>query len=399
METTANPARRTPRLLVFLCYVGFISLGLPDGILGVAWPSIRRSFGLPLDALGAMFVVGTSGYLLSSLSAGKILRHMSVGLLLALSSLLTVASMVGYGLSPRWAVMVTLSFFSGFAGGAIDSGFNTFVATNLTNRHVNWLHAFWGVGASTGPMIATLVLNTGASWRWSYLVVAAIQSILVASFFLTLRQWDAAGHTPSPPTPSAPKPGGLFRRSAAWLSMGVFFAYCGVEATTGQWMYSVMVEGRGFAPLVAGTWISLYWTSLTAGRFLIGAMANRIDTTRLLRLAMAGALGGIGLLLTRLPALTLAGLALTGFSLAPIFPSMISITPRRFNAAHVPSMIGYQIGAATLGLAILPGLAGMLAKRAGLESVCVFLFALGLVMIALHEQVAGIRRTGAPETG
>ena len=373
-------------LLVLIAYIGFVSLGLPDSLLGVAWPSMRRTFGLPLDALGAVFLVGTLGYLLSSVNCGRILRRTGVGILLAGSSLLTVFAMLGYALSPRWAFFVAFSFVSGLAGGAVDAGLNTFAATNLSNRHMNWLHAFWGVGASTGPIVMTAILGSGAGWRWGYGVVASLQLVLVAGFFLTLKQWVVPGaeaaHEKLPPRSE------LLRLPEAWLSIALFFIYCGIETITGQWMYSVMVESRGVDPVRAGIWTSLYWGSLTAGRFLIGAIANHVETVRLVRWSMGAALCGAVLLLTRIPSLTLAGLALTGFSLAPIFPSLMSLTPRRFDARHVPRIIGYQVGAATVGIAALPTIAGVIARHAGLEMISVILAVLATVMIVLHEAMA-----------
>jgi fucose permease len=372
-------------LLILIVYVGFVSLGLPDSVLGVAWPSMRRTFGLPLDALGSVFLFGTCGYLISSVNSGRILRRIGVGLLLAGSSLLTVVCLLGYAISPSWAFFVALSFASGFAGGAVDAGLNTFAATNLSNRHMNWLHAFWGVGASTGPIIMTAILGIGAGWRWGYGIIAALQTILVAGYFLTLKQWTVPGEEPAR-VQALPRRD-LLRLPAAWLSMALFFFYCGVETITGQWMYSVMIESRSIAPVHAGVWVSLYWGSLTAGRFLIGSLANRVNTVRLVQWAMGGALCGVALLLTRSTTLTFTGLAVTGFSLAPIFPSLMSLTPSRFDARHVPRIIGYQVGCAAIGIAVLPALAGVLARRAGLEMICVLLLALATAMVVLHEMI------------
>ncbi len=377
-------------LLILIVYAGFISLGLPDSLLGVAWPSMRRTFGLPLDALGPVFLFGTLGYLISSMNCGRIIRHTGIGLLLAASSLLTVLVMLGCALSSRWCVFVALSFFSGFAGGAVDTGLNTFAATHLTNRHMNWLHAFWGVGASTGPMIMTAVLGMGVGWRWGYVTVAALQSALVAGYFLTLKQWSAPGSEPAHARPTPRKE--VLRLSAIWLSVTLFFVYCGIETITSQWMYSVMVESRGIDPVRAGAWTSLYWGSLTAGRFLIGSIANHVETVRLVRGSMSGAFCGAVLLFTGNTPLTFAGLALTGFSLAPIFPSLMSLTPARFDPRHVPRIIGYQVGAGSLGIALLPALAGVVARRAGLEAICATLVILTGAMFALHELI--VRRQG-----
>ena len=152
--------------VLLLAYVGFVSLGLPDSVIGVAWPSMRRAFGLPLDALGPYFVVATAGYFLSSFSSGRLVNRWGVGLVLAVSSLITALSLLGYALSPLWIIIVSLSFLGGLGAGAVDSGINTFAAVRFTNRHVNWLHACWGIGAATGPAIMSAVLKHGVSWRW-----------------------------------------------------------------------------------------------------------------------------------------------------------------------------------------------------------------------------------------
>jgi len=375
-------------LVMLLAFVGFISLGLPDSVLGVAWPWMRRTFGLPLDALAPYFLVGTAGYFLASFNSGKLVRRWGVGFVLAVSSLVTALSLLGYAISPAWWVIVALSFAGGLGAGAIDSGINTYAAIRFTPRHVNWLHACWGIGAATGPAIMTAVLGAGASWRWGYVAVMGILLALTLGFFATLRLWEIDGAAESGPA----APHARRRRSLAlpesWLGMGVFFVYCGIEASTGQWSYSLLVESRGVAPVRAGLCVSLYWGALTAGRFLIGAMANRVAPVRLLRVCMFGAAAGVALLAMPFGrGLAAAGLGLTGFSLAVIFPTLIAQTPGRFDAAHVPNVVGFQVAAASLGIATIPGLLGVVARRAGLESLPWLLLAATAVMIALHEAV------------
>src|SRR5215475_777443 len=173
------PAKRQAGiLLVALAYLGFVSIGLPDGLLGVAWPSIRASFGLSLDALGALLVMFTMGYLLSSFSSGRLLMHINVGSLLALSCLATAASLLGYALSPRWSMMVALGMLAGLGAGAIDAGLNTYAATHFSPRSVNWLHACYGVGATVGPLIMTSVLMADRPWQWGYGFVGVWQLLL-----------------------------------------------------------------------------------------------------------------------------------------------------------------------------------------------------------------------------
>jgi fucose permease len=187
-------------LLVVLAYVAFISLGLPDGLLGVAWPSMRGFFHLPLDALGALLVTFTTGYLLSSCSSGRILARVNVGSLLALSCLATAVSLLGYALTPWWGIMVALGGLSGLGAGAIDAGVNTYVATRYSPRMVNWLHACYGIGATSGPVIMTSVLTAGLPWQWGYGIVGMGQLVLALGFGLTRTWWPvatAASDTPA----------------------------------------------------------------------------------------------------------------------------------------------------------------------------------------------------------
>lgn len=381
-------------LTLLIAYVAFVSLGLPDSVIGVAWPSIRKALALPLDALGPYFLVGTAGYLLSSFNSGRIVARWGVGLVLAVSSLLTALSLLGYVLSATWPVIVGLSFLGGCGAGAIDSGINTFAAIRFTHRHVNWLHACWGIGAATGPAIMTGVLNTGASWRAGYVVIFGILLALTAGFFATLRLWKIdAGHE-AKEDPHARRRITLALPSA-WLSMAVFYVYCGIESSAGQWSYSLLVESRSIRPVTAGLWVSLYWASLTAGRFLVGSIANRVPPVRLLRLCMAGAAAGAALLALRVGHGTEAlGLGVTGFSLAAIFPTLIAQTPRRFDSAHIANAVGFQVAAASLGIATIPALVGVVARRLGLEIVPLFLVAAAGAMIVLHEAVVRLARPG-----
>ena len=381
--------------VLLLAYVGFVSLGLPDSVIGVAWPSMRRAFGLPLDALGPYFVVATAGYFLSSFSSGRLVNRWGVGLVLAVSSLITALSLLGYALSPLWIIIVSLSFLGGLGAGAVDSGINTFAAVRFTSRHVNWLHACWGIGAATGPAIMTAVLKHGVSWRWGYVVIMGILLALTLGFFATLHLWRIDDRENTKPEPHAPRRNTL-RLSETWLSIGIFFIYCGIEASTGQWSYSLLVESRSISPVTAGLWVSLYWGSLTAGRFLIGAISNHVPPVRLLRVCMCGVALGLVVFGLRVGhGFEAVGLGITGFSLAVIFPTLISQTPRRFDSTHVANVVGFQVAAASAGIAAVPALVGVVARRAGLDVLPGLLIAATIAMIVLHEAV--VRRS--PATG
>lgn len=379
-------------LILLLAYFGFISLGLPDSIIGVAWPFMRRDFALPLDALGPYFLVGTAGYFLASMNSGKLVRQWGVGRILAFSSLLTALCTLGCAMAPGWPVIVALSFAGGMGAGAIDAGINTYAAVRFTPRHINWLHACWGIGAATGPAIMTAVIGTGTSWRWGYVSVMLVLLALTAGFFATTRFWALSDGDPQPAAPHAARRRTLTFPSA-WMSIGLFFVYCGIESSTGQWAYSLLVESRKVSPVTAGLCVSLYWGALTCGRFAIGSIANRVAPKTLLRLCMLGSLLGCGLLHLRgVRGAEFAALIVTGFSLAPVFPTLIALTPRRFAEPHVPNVVGFQVAGASLGIATVPLLIGVLAARTSLEALPTALLGLSALMLVLSERLAGTSR-------
>src|SRR5262245_52266707 len=376
-------------LLVVLAYAGFISLGLPDGLLGVAWPSMRVFFHLSLDALGTLLVTFTTGYLLSSCSSGRILARVNVGALLALSCLATAVSLLGYALTPWWGLMVALGVLSGLGAGAIDTGVNTYVATRYSPRMVNWLHACYGIGATSGPVIMTSVLTAGLPWQWGYGIVGMGQLVLALCFGLTRTWWPAAtaargtpAHTPVRRAPSR----STLRLPVVWLGIAVFFLYTGIEAATGTWTYSLFTEARAIPASTAGMWISMYWGSLTVGRLVCGAVVSFMSVYLLLRLCIIGvALGATLIWLNMTSMSSFAGLALVGLALAPVFPSLIATTPERLGNAHTANGVGFQIAAAVLGQSLLPGMMGMLARHLGLETVGPALLAAALVLLVLYE--------------
>lgn len=385
MVTVSSPARRRPGLLVGLAYAAFISLGLPDGLTGVAWPSIRATFGLPLDALGALITTGTIGYLASSFTSGRILARIGVGWLLVLSCVATAVSLLGYGAAPLWVMMVGLGLLAGLGAGAIDAGLNTYAAEQFSPRTMSWLHASFGLGATVGPILMSSVISAGQSWRLGYLLVGVAQLVLAGCFLLTRKQWEAPHDTaPAAPIPSAPMARTL-ALPAAWLSILLFFLYTGLEFTAGQWLYTLLTEARGVAPAMAGAWVGVYWGSLTVGRVLSGVVVERITVRRLLSLCMAGAMAGAGLIwFNVVPWLSLGGAALLGLSLAPMFPSFMSLTPARMGPAHAANTVGFQVAAAMLGGAALASGFGLLADQVGLESMGPFLLVTAVLMTGVY---------------
>jgi fucose permease len=389
-------------LLIGLAYLGFISLGLPDGLLGIAWPSIRASFALPVDALGALLVMFTAGYLVSSFSSGRVLARTGVGALLALSCLATSVSLIGYALAPAWWVMLALAVLSGIGAGAIDAGLNTYAATEFSPRVVNWLHACYGIGATAGPVVMTSVLMSGRSWQSGYAIVGLWQLLLAACFAVTRKRWhskkkETARQESDDSSASARAVPALatLRLRAAWLSIAVFFVYAGIEASAGAWAYTLLTESRGVEMGAAGIWVSAYWGGLMAGRMLAGAIIGYSSVERLMRFAILGAAGGALLVwLNAADAITLAGLVLIGLALAPVFPSLIATTPARLGPRHTANAVGFQIAAAVLGASLVPAAIGVLAGSLGLEAIAPGLFVAAALLLSLYEllMLASARR-------
>lgn len=385
---------KTGVFLLALSFLSFVSLGLPDGVFGVAWPSIRASFQLPLDALGPLLLMFTIGFLFSSFSSGAVLARMNVGALLAWSCFATAASLFGYAATPWWWLMIACSTLAGLGAGAIDAGLNTYAATHFSAAAVNWLHAFYGIGATLGPLIMTTVLAAHAPWQTGYAIIGGAQLLLAACFALTHRSWSnghstgLAQHYASAPRTKPASQIATLQLPVAWLSIAVFFIYTGVEATAGAWAFSLLTEGRGMSTITAGTMIGVYWGCLTLGRLLSGFVVKRIAMNLLLRICMTAiACGAIMLWTNRASWLSCSGLALIGLAAAPIFPSLIASTPERLGAAHTANAVGFQIAAAMLGASLLPSFAGVLAKRLSLEIVPPALLVAALLLFVFYERL------------
>jgi fucose permease len=388
---------RTRVLSIGIAYAGFVVLGLPSGLLGVAWPSIRETFGIPLDAVGALMLATTAGYLLSSFSSGPVVSRVGMGRLLLASGAIAGVGLLGYAVAPGWWAMVLFGLLAGTGGGAIDAGLNTYFATNHSASLMNWLHACFGLGATLGPAVMTAVLNAGQSWRWGYAVAGALQGLFAICVGLTLRQWRLAGPQspgaqPGPPARSA-RGGDTLRLPLVWFNLALFFMYTGTEGTAGQWPYSLLTEVRSVAPSTAGLWVSVYWGSLTVGRIVFGIVADRLGVVSSVRMCTLGvALGSAFIWWNATDALSFLGLALVGFALAPVFPLLVSVTPQRVGAEHAANAIGFQVAAAGLGISLLPGLAGFLAEKTSLEVIGPFMFAISIVMLLLHEAIVSRTR-------
>jgi fucose permease len=359
--------------LILLIFIAFIALGMPDGLLGVGWPSIRASFNVPIDALGALLFVSMIGYLTSSFLSGELTRRWGVGRLLTVSCALTGAGLIGYTFVPQWWMMVALGLAAGMGAGGIDSSLNAYVARHYSAGLMQWLHASYGVGITAGPLIMTVALTNFQEWRLGYLLVGAVQLVLAVTFWVTLPIWQQNNNT-TVEMPTEPQEevnlGQTLKHHRVWLSMLLFFFYVGSEVTMGTWVYSLLTEGRGVEPQLAGYFAGSYWFTFTVGRILAGLVTRKINIQSLVKVCIVAALlAGVVLGLNLSTWVNLAAVSVIGFAFAPIFPGLISGTPRRVGQQHSNNSIGMQTAAGSLGGTALTSLVGVLARSYGLEVV------------------------------
>lgn len=402
-HSTWTRLRRSPRLgLVLLAFVAFVALGLPDGLLGVGWPTIRDGFSVALDAIGVFLAACVAGYMTSSFLSGFLLARFGVGRILAASCLLTGLALIGYTLVPQWWMMVVLGAFSGLGAGAIDAGLNTYAAAHFGEGLMQWLHASWGVGTTTGPLIMTFGLTALNTWRFGYQAVGGFQIALAACFALTLPLWSrgvapAGGAVQKRLTDYRTPVGETLRRPQVWLSAVLFFLYVGTEGSLGTWTYTLLTESRGVDKTLAGFFAGSYWFTFTVGRIVAGLFARQLGGHKLVLGGLVGALLGAGLLI-RDPGemANVVAVGVIGLSMAPIFPALMSGTRTRVGDRHAANTIGMQMAATGLGAAVIPGLMGVLARRISLEIIPIGLLAVYAGLLGAYLLAASPRRDQKP---
>ncbi len=388
---SAMSPRRRHLVLLVIIYIGFISLGLPDTVLGVAWDSMRRELGTPVYYAGFLTTLLTICSAVSAFFSGEILRRTGTGRLLMICGFVTGCSLLGYAFSSAFWCLLLFAIPLGFGQGAVDTGMNYYVARHYTSRDMSWLHCCWGLGASCGPGLVTLILASGGSWRWGYVTVGAIQLGLALLFSLTLGLWSDPEGGDEKKTAFAE---GTVRFCLRfWFCPLMMLLYCGIEFSMGLWVYQFLAGCRGFSAEAAGYAVAGYWGMLTAGRFLIGCVANRLGNRRQIRLSMV--LSFTGALLLTVPgpaALILCAVGLIGFAFASFYPAMMHAAPERFDDVTAATVIGYQGGAAMLGAAVIPAAFGYLAARTTFALLPWFVAAVTVVIFLLQLRVDGRRK-------
>ncbi|MBN1582833.1 MAG: MFS transporter [Anaerolineae bacterium] len=389
--------KKSDNVLVGIAFLTFIGFGLNAGLMGVTWPSMRDTFGVGDDAYGVLTIASMIGSLVITFYSGTLIERFGTGILLLLSCVIGGLGFLGHAVVGTWGAIIALKLVTAAGTALLNPGINAYFATHESAGRMNWLHACFGLGATLSPAAMTRLLASGASWRLGYALVGVSYFVLAVAFGLTLRRWPGmqSGEQASGPAPGR-APNTLAKRTlalpAVWLSLAMFFAFTGMESSSGQWSYTLFTEGRGIDAAAAGAWVSVYWACMTVGRIFFGIVVGRIKASMLVRLCMAGVVLGASVIwLVPLPMVGFAGLALTGFCLAPLFPVLTSNTPQRLGSEHAAKAIGYQITAVKLGLALIPALGGVLSEQVGVEAIGPFLFILSLVMLFLHEATQRIK--------
>ena len=380
--------------LLVLIYIAFISLGLPDSVLGSAWPVMQAELGAPLSLAGYISMVVSAGTVVSSLASNRLITRFGVGRVTAVSVLMTAAGLLGISLAPGAWMLFLCAIPLGLGAGSVDAALNNFVALHYAARHMSWLHCFWGVGATAGPMILSLQLSHGASWRSAYGLISGIQFALALALFLTLSVWRRAK---APAAESGEEQRYLTNREALRLplvktALVGFVFFCAVETTSGLWASTYLHQARGLSASEAAMGASMFYGAITAGRLITGFAASRISPARLIRIGQCVCLAGAAMVALPAPsAVGMLGIAVIGLGTSPIYPNMLHETPRRFGARNSQAIVGLEMAFAYIGSTLIPPLFGSLASATTLHLYPWFLAACTLVMLAASETVA--RRT------
>ena len=377
-------------LLLAVIYLSFISLGLPDALLGSAWPSIYPQFDVPVSYAGLLSMIISFGTIVSSLQSDRLIRRLGTGKVTAISVAITAAALFGFSVSRSFWMLCLWAIPYGLGAGSVDASLNTYVALHYKSRHMSWLHCMWGVGASAGPYIMGFVLERGMGWNNGYRIISVVQAVLTAVLLFSLPLWKKGGERGGDRQPAgrALSLGEIFRIPGALQIIACFFCYCALEQTTGLWASSYMTLYRGISAETAASFTGMFYIGITAGRALSGFITMRFSDTQMIR--MGQAVIGAGVLTMLLPfgkSPLLIGLVLIGLGCAPIYPCIIHSTPSLFGADRSQAIIGVQMASAYVGSCLMPPLFGLLARAVSVSLFPWYLLAVLAVMAVMHGRL------------
>lgn len=379
-------------LLLTVIYVAFISLGLPDALLGSAWPSMYREFDVPLSYAGIISMIIAFGTIISSLQSDRLTKKIGTGKVTVISVAVTAVALLGFSFSHSFAMLCIWAIPYGLGAGSVDASLNNYVALHYESRHMSWLHCMWGVGATLGPYIMGLTLAYGAGWNGGYRWIGVLQLVLVTILVFSLPLWtqkaNAAEGTSNPHTESKKilTLKEIIRIPGAKEVMLCFFCYCALEQTTGLWASSYLTLHKGVSPETAAGFASLFFIGITIGRALSGFATMKFNDTQMVRIGQVLiVVGVIAMLLPGTQMFALAGLVLIGLGCAPIYPCIIHATPSHFGAERSQAIIGVQMASAYIGTCLMPPLFGVLANTISIALLPLFLLGVLALMVVMHE--------------
>jgi len=378
------------QLLLAVIYAAFISLGLPDGLLGAAWPSMYPQLQVPVSWSGIIFMIISVGTVVSSLLSDRLTRKFGTGRITAVSVAMTAAALLGFSVSNSFWMLCLWAIPYGLGAGSVDSSLNGYVALHYESRHMSWLHCMWGIGATTGPYIMGAVLTGGAPWTMGYRIVGIIQSVLMIFLFASLSLWKRGTQQSEEMDQEPLRLGKLLRLPGVKEVIITFFCYCALEQTAGLWASSYLVLNRGFQEEAAASFAGLYYLGITLGRFASGFITMKLKDAQMVWLGIAVAATGILLILLPLgDVAVLIGLTAAGLGSAPIFPCIIHATPEHFGANRSQALVGIQMASAYVGTCLMPPLFGLVAENIGITLFPVYLLGVTALMAVMF---AGLRR-------
>lgn len=405
-------------ILLLMIYLAFISLGLPDALLGSAWPIMYQEFAVPVSYSGTVFMIICGGTILSSLNSEKLNRRFGTGKITAISVLLTAIALFGFSISHSFLMLCLFAIPYGLGAGSVDAALNHYVALHYSSRHMSWLHCMWGLGASVGPYIMGFVLQKGEPWSRGYLIVSLIQFVLAIALFCSLSLWkkkpeelkENSSNAPgalegkaNSDGAEAPKQRALslkevFAIPGAKECMASFYSYCALEQTVGLWAGSFMVLALGMEEKLAASYVALFYFGITFGRFLSGFFTMKWKDEQMVLGGSAIVFFGIFLLFTPWSnAMVLPALILIGLGCAPVYPSVIHSTPYNFGVEHSSALIGAQMASAYVGTLIMPPLFGVLGRSFSMKLFPYYSMFLLLFMVFTYRRMLQVTKKARRE--
>ncbi|RGI45426.1 MULTISPECIES: MFS transporter [unclassified Roseburia] len=393
------------QLLLAIIYLAFISLGLPDSLLGSAWPTMYQQFGVPISYAGIISMIISAGTIVSSLQSDRLTKKLGTGKVTAISVAATAVALFGFSFSHSFWALCLWAIPYGLGAGSVDASLNNYVALHYESRHMSWLHCMWGVGATAGPYIMGIALSMGQGWNMGYRYIGIIQVVLTAVLVFSLPLWkgrksptenlqnaemeqllENASEKADTTAEKALSLREILKIAGAKEVMLCFFCYCALEQTAGLWASSYLTLHKGVSSETAAIFASLFYIGITVGRAISGFITMKLNDTQMVRLGQSIiVLGIMAMVLPGSNVLALAGLILIGLGCAPIYPCVIHSTPAHFGADKSQAIIGVQMAFAYIGILAMPPLFGVLASRISVALLPCYLFAILVVMVVMHE--------------